>query len=57
MGERKEDGGSPSGGGEELVIVDGLAWIASRKISWVTSQEMSEEDGLTPPLNHPLVHL
>jgi hypothetical protein len=27
IGERKEDGGSPSGGGEELVIVDGLAWL------------------------------
>jgi hypothetical protein len=27
---QKEDGGSPSGGGDELTIVDGLAWTASR---------------------------
>jgi hypothetical protein len=25
--DREEDGGSPSGGGDELVIVDGLAWL------------------------------
>jgi hypothetical protein len=26
----EEDGGSPSGGGDKLTIVDGLVWTASR---------------------------
>jgi hypothetical protein len=47
-GERKEDGGSPSGGGEELVIVDGLAWVAGRKLSGSPHKKCQKKMDLPP---------
>jgi hypothetical protein len=56
VGERKEDGGSPSGGGEELVIIDGLAQVAGRKLFGSLTRNVIRR-WTYPPFEPPPLHV
>jgi hypothetical protein len=54
--EEEEDGGSPSGGGDKLTIVDGLAWLQVETL-WVTSREIFRRRWTYPPFVPPPLHI